>query len=296
MSIDKAAVVIGVGRAGVRRIPTDESLSDDPRRRAGAGRSRRTARQGWAAVLRGGHAGDDLVDQRRSRPQRIAEICKREGLWLHLDAAYAAIRGGHARDATPLLGVGGGGLDRRQSRTSGCLPRSTPRCCCSATAEKYRDAFSIVPPEYLRTPVTGLRPLTISTSTASSSAGASAPSSCGCRSAGSVWRGSLRGCASTADWHRGSPSGSNRRPVGSCWPRCLSPRSVSAIARTTSTTRRSTVTTRHCSTASTAPVASTFHTTRLDGRYTLRIALGNTRATEAHVRGCWDLLSELVAP
>jgi aromatic-L-amino-acid/L-tryptophan decarboxylase len=30
--------------------------------------------------------------------------------------------------------------------------------------------------------------------------------------------------------------------------------------------------------------------TRLDGRFTLRVSIGNPRATWAHVEGCWDEL------
>jgi aromatic-L-amino-acid decarboxylase len=32
--------------------------------------------------------------------------------------------------------------------------------------------------------------------------------------------------------------------------------------------------------------------TRLHGRYAIRVAVGNPRATEVHLRRCWDLLRE----
>jgi aromatic-L-amino-acid decarboxylase len=35
--------------------------------------------------------------------------------------------------------------------------------------------------------------------------------------------------------------------------------------------------------------------TELNGRFTLRLAIGNLRTTEAHVRRAWDLLQEHAA-
>ena len=35
--------------------------------------------------------------------------------------------------------------------------------------------------------------------------------------------------------------------------------------------------------------------TRLGGRYTLRVSIGNPRATQAHIDGCWDELRRAAA-
>jgi len=84
-SIDKAAIVTGIGRAGLRRIPVDRdyrlrvealerAIEED---RAG----------GWLPFCVVGTLGttsSTSVDPASG----IADVCAREGLWFHVDAAY----------------------------------------------------------------------------------------------------------------------------------------------------------------------------------------------------------------
>jgi aromatic-L-amino-acid decarboxylase len=86
MSIDKAAIVVGVGTAGVRKIPSD----DDYRMRVDL--LRRAIHEdrdaGWlpfcvSATL--GTTSSTSVDP----ADGIADVCAEHGLWFHADAAYA---------------------------------------------------------------------------------------------------------------------------------------------------------------------------------------------------------------
>jgi aromatic-L-amino-acid/L-tryptophan decarboxylase len=85
-SIDKAAWVLGLGSRGVRRIPSDgeyrmrsdllqQAIADD----------RAAGRVPMAVVATVGTTSVTAVDP----VPRIAEICREQDLWLHVDAAYA---------------------------------------------------------------------------------------------------------------------------------------------------------------------------------------------------------------
>ena len=128
-SIEKAAIVIGVGQAGVRRIPADESFRMRPGP-AGAGdrrgsRSRAGCRSAWWRPW--------------GRPRPPAWT--RPGRW----PTSAGARGSGCtsmrptpapRRCCPRCGrcstVGSGPIRSCSTRTSGCSRRSTHRCSCSA--------------------------------------------------------------------------------------------------------------------------------------------------------------------
>ena len=85
-SVDKAVIMLGLGQAGVRRVDTDdrfrmcpdalaETIADD--RRGGVTPLAVVATVGTTAVT--------SVDP----VPAIADLCERERLWLHVDAAYA---------------------------------------------------------------------------------------------------------------------------------------------------------------------------------------------------------------
>lgn len=85
-SIQRAAVLLGIGRAGIEYIDTDEShrmdldalaekleeISGDPERRA------------CCVVATAGTTAMGVIDPLTA----IAEECRRHGVWLHVDAAY----------------------------------------------------------------------------------------------------------------------------------------------------------------------------------------------------------------
>ncbi len=85
VSIDKAAVVTGIGRSAVRRIETDDEFRMRPDLLEQAIAEDRAA--GWLPFCVVGTLGttsSTSVDPAGA----LAKICEREKLWLHLDAAY----------------------------------------------------------------------------------------------------------------------------------------------------------------------------------------------------------------
>jgi aromatic-L-amino-acid decarboxylase len=85
-SIEKACMTLGLGRSALVRIPTDEQfrLRIDALERAIA-QDREAGYLPIALVCTIGTTSTTSVDP----VAEMAEIAKREGLWLHVDAAYA---------------------------------------------------------------------------------------------------------------------------------------------------------------------------------------------------------------
>ena len=84
-SVEKAAIVLGVGQRGVVKIPTDAAFRMRPDLLHDAIRSDRLAgREPFAVVATVGTTSVTAVDP----VAEIATICEGEKLWLHVDAAY----------------------------------------------------------------------------------------------------------------------------------------------------------------------------------------------------------------
>jgi len=144
-SIDKAAIVTGVGLAGLRRIAVDSEYGMRPDALEQAIAEDRAA--GWQPFCVIGTLGTTSstgVDPAAA----LADICRREKLWLHLDAAY----GGAAAilpEKRPLFA----GWERADSIVFN--PHKwlfTPfdaSLLLFRRPEVYREAFSIVP-EYIK--------------------------------------------------------------------------------------------------------------------------------------------------
>src|SRR5436305_2451148 len=85
-SIEKAAIVLGLGQDGLRKIGTDNMFRMDVEQLERA--ITEDIRDGWypfAVVATVGTTSTASVDP----VECIADICERYGLWLHVDAAYA---------------------------------------------------------------------------------------------------------------------------------------------------------------------------------------------------------------
>jgi aromatic-L-amino-acid decarboxylase len=85
-SIERAAMILGIGRDGVHAVPVDERRAMRPDELARAMAADRDA--GWlpaAVVATVGTTSTTGVDPVAD----VADICAREGVWLHVDAAYA---------------------------------------------------------------------------------------------------------------------------------------------------------------------------------------------------------------
>ncbi len=84
-SIDKAAVTLGIGLRGVRKIPADENFRMIPEELEKAIREDR--QNGWrpfCCVATVGTTSTTSIDPVR----KIGGICNKENIWLHVDAAY----------------------------------------------------------------------------------------------------------------------------------------------------------------------------------------------------------------
>ncbi len=145
LSIEKAAIVIGVGSAGVRRIEVDGEyrMRPDALERAIAD-DRREGHRPFCVVGTLGTTASTSLDP----AAELARICRREKLWLHLDAAYAGAAA-LAPEFRPLF------AGWEHADTIVFNPHKwmfTPfdaSLLLFRNADLFRDAFSLVP-EYLR--------------------------------------------------------------------------------------------------------------------------------------------------
>ena len=152
-SIEKAAIVLGVGQDGFRKIPVDDAFRMDPDALARAVAEDRES--GWtpcAVVATVGTTSTTSIDP----VPAIADVCEREGLWLHVDAAY-----GGAAAIIPECRFVLEGCERADSLVMNPHKWLFVPIDLSALytrrPEVVRAAFSLVP-DYLRTPEDGLAP------------------------------------------------------------------------------------------------------------------------------------------
>jgi glutamate/tyrosine decarboxylase-like PLP-dependent enzyme len=84
-SVDRAAKVIGLRPDQLRPVPTDAELRLSPTALAALVEQDRAAgRLPWAVVANAGATNTGAVDPLAT----VADVCAREGLWFHVDAAY----------------------------------------------------------------------------------------------------------------------------------------------------------------------------------------------------------------
>lgn len=145
-SIDKAALTLGLGRRGVRKIEADEAFRMRPEvlRRA-LEEDREEGIVPVAVVATVGTTSTSSVDPVAA----AADVAEEHGLWLHVDAAY-----GGAAAALPELRSLFDGWERADSVVVNPHKWLFTPVDCSALycrrPEMLRGAFSLTP-EYLRT-------------------------------------------------------------------------------------------------------------------------------------------------
>jgi len=84
-SVDKAVITLGFGTAGIRKIPVDTEFRMQPQALADAiAEDRRNDIRPFCVVATIGTTSCTSIDP----VSPIADICEREGLWLHVDAAH----------------------------------------------------------------------------------------------------------------------------------------------------------------------------------------------------------------
>ena len=292
-SIEKAAIVAGVGRAGVRRVPVDDEFrmrSDLLAEAVSADRG-----EGWIPFCVVGTLGttsSTSVDP----AQALADICEHEGLWLHMDAAYSG-----AAALAPELREHFRGWERADSIVVN--PHKWMWTPFDASLlffrrpEVFLDAFRLVP-EYLR---------------ASETSGAHNYSEYGIQlgrrfRALKMWmliryfgtegmaariREHVRMAREIASWVDADPDWERLAPVHFstvCFryrPAALAERQDDPdVCRRLDSWNEAIL--DHVNRSGRIYLSHT----RLRERYTIRVALGNLRAGTGHVKGCWELLRE----
>ncbi|HEU0107252.1 MAG TPA: pyridoxal-dependent decarboxylase [Vicinamibacteria bacterium] len=145
-SVEKAGIVLGIGQEGLRKVPVDSQFRMEPRALAVAIAEDRAA--GWtpfAVTATVGTTSTTSIDP----VSAIADVCARERLWLHVDAAYA----GSAAVVPELRGLLQG-CERADSLVMNPHKWLFVPVDLSAfytrRPEVVKAAFSLVP-EYLRT-------------------------------------------------------------------------------------------------------------------------------------------------
>ncbi|MBI4469526.1 MAG: amino acid decarboxylase [Acidobacteria bacterium] len=145
-SVEKAAITLGLGHAGVRKIPVDEQFRMRPDALARAiDEDLGTGWKPFCVVATVGTTSTTSIDP----VPEIAGICVRHGLWLHVDAAY-----GGAAALLPEMNHLLAGCDRADSLVINphkwlFVPMDFSALYCKKP-EVLRRAFSLVP-EYLQT-------------------------------------------------------------------------------------------------------------------------------------------------
>jgi aromatic-L-amino-acid decarboxylase len=145
-SVDKACMTLGLGRAALVKIPTDAAYALRPDALVDAIAADRAAgRRPMAIVATVGTTSSTAIDPVAA----VADVARREGLWLHVDAAYAGAVAIDPGQRGPFAG-----WDRADSIVMN--PHKwlwTPvdaSLLLSRRLDAVREAFSLVP-EYLRT-------------------------------------------------------------------------------------------------------------------------------------------------
>src|SRR5437660_2429047 len=86
-SLDKSAGLLGLGRKSLRLIAVNESLQLDPHQlEAAIQQDLSDGKKPFCVVATAGTTSSGAIDDL----QAISEICRRHGLWLHVDGAYGA--------------------------------------------------------------------------------------------------------------------------------------------------------------------------------------------------------------
>jgi len=147
-SVEKAAITLGLGTASVRKIATDDEFRMDVGElRKAISADKAAGHRPFCVVATVGTTSTTSIDP----VPAIAEVCRREDLWLHVDAAYAGSAAAVPEHRAVLAGCG-------EADSTVVNPHKwlfTP-IDCSVLYVREPDiltaAFSLVP-EYLRTGV-----------------------------------------------------------------------------------------------------------------------------------------------
>jgi aromatic-L-amino-acid decarboxylase len=293
-SVEKALIALGLGQRSLCKVPADSEFRMDAVALARLIEEDRLAGSlPFCVVATVGTTSTTSIDP----VPAIADVCEREKLWLHVDAAYAG-----SAAVVPEMRYILDGCERADSLVTN--PHKwlfTPfdlSALYSRRLDMLRRAFTLTP-EYLRTP-----------EQASVRNGSDYGVQLGRRfRALKLWmilryfgheglaariREHCRLARLFASWVTESPDWELLAPVPFsvvCFRAC--PR-VETETDEASAARLDALNERLMNAVNATGEAFLSHT-KLNGVFTLRLAVGNIRTTEAHVRNVWQLLNEKLA-
>ena len=292
-SIEKAIIILGLGQRTLRRIPADAEFRMDAGALAQAvAQDRAAGVVPFCVVATVGTTSTSSIDP----VPAIADICEREKLWLHVDAAYA----GSAAIVPELQQQVIAGCERADSFVTNphkwlFTPFDLSVLYCRRM-DMLRRAFTLVP-EYLRTP---------EAETQAFRNGADHGVQLGRRfRALKLWmiiryfgheglaariREHCRLARLFASWIEAAPDWELLAPVPFglvCFRACPAPRA--GEDETTRAARLDALNEQLMHAANQTGEMFLSHT-RLNDKFTLRLAIGNIRTTEEHVDRAWQLL------
>ena len=282
-SVEKALIALGLGQRSLVKVPADAEFRMDAEALARLiDEDRGAGRLPFCVVATVGTTSTTSIDP----VPLIADVCEREGLWLHVDAAYAG-----SAAVVPELRHVLEGCERADSLVTN--PHKwlfTPfdlSALYSRRLDVLRRAFALTP-EYLRTPASeAVRN------------GSDYGVQLGRRfRALKLWmilryfgheglaaliREHCRLARLFADWVEASPEWELLAPV---------PLSVVCFRARPEVGGDLDALNERLMNAANATGELFLSHTKLHGVFTLRLAVGNIRTTESHVRRAWELLNE----
>ena len=287
-SVDKAGIVLGIGQEGLRHIPVDAQYRMSPAALKAAVAEDRAA--GWipfAVVATAGTTSTTSIDP----VPALADVCAREGLWLHVDAAY----GGSAA-VEPSLRFVLDGCDRADSLVLNphkwlFVPVDLS-VLYTRKPEVLRAAFSVVP-DYLRTAEEAVAPNFMDYGVSLGRRFRALKLWMVMRAFGqeglaSRIREHVRLAGVFRSWVEADPAFEVVAPSPLSVV-CFRARFAGVPAEEEDRRNQGVMD------AVNATGEAYLSHTRLDGRTVLRLAVGNIRTEERHVRRAWDLLREAAA-
>lgn len=290
-SIDKAVIALGLGLENVRRIATDDAFRLDiaALERAVAD-DRAAGRRPLAVVAAVGTTSTTSVDP----VPAIADVCEREGLWLHVDAAWAGSAAICPEFRAPMAGV-----ERADSVVVNPHKWLFTPLDCSVLylrdPERLRATFRLVP-EYLQT---ASHPAKVDLMDFGVQLGRRFRAlklwmvirAFGAEGLRARIRDHVRWGREFAEWVDDDPGFERLAPVPYgvvCF------RAIPDGAANAETLDEAMIDERNAKIldATNARGAVFLSHTKLRGRYALRLAVSNLRTEERHVREAWTILRE----
>lgn len=150
-SVEKGAITLGIGHEGVRKIAVDDAFRMDPTKLAQAIKADKA--DGWRPFCVAATVGTTATTSIDPVPE-ISAICRQHDLWLHVDGAYGGVAAIAPEFRHVLNGV-------EQADSFVVNPHKwlfTPIDCSAfyvRRPEILKQAFSLVP-EYLKTSEEGV--------------------------------------------------------------------------------------------------------------------------------------------